>query len=85
MSLPPKPCYQHLIILLHKVEAAIVWYKGCYFLAILYELYSDALSDGRVGLLGLHTAEGDTEDQYKEGYISTVQSAYTFSSTIPLA
>lgn len=63
MPLSPKPCYQHLIILLHKVETAIVGYKGCYLLAILYELYSYTLSNGRVGLFGLNTSAAVREAQ----------------------
>ncbi len=42
-------------ILLNEVQTSIIGHKGCNLLAILDKLYSCALSDGRVGLLGLNT------------------------------
>ena len=61
MTLPPEPSDQYLIILLHKVEAAVVRDEGCDLLPILDELDSDTLPNGRVRLLRLHPpAERET-------------------------
>ena len=42
-------------ILLDEVQTSIIGHEGCNLLAILDKLHSCALSDGRVGLLGLNT------------------------------
>ena len=47
--------HAYLIILLHKVEAAIVGHEGGDLLAVLDQLDTDALSDGGVRLLGLYS------------------------------
>ena len=66
---------QHLVVLVHVVKATIARNEGSDLLAVLDELHTHALTNGRVGLLGLHTA-----------IIHEIKGiAYTFSRTIPLA
>ena len=66
---------QHLVVLVHVVQATIARNEGSDLLAVLDELHTHALTNGRVGLLGLHTA-----------IIHEIKGiAYTFSRTIPLA
>ena len=66
---------QHLVVLIHVVQATIARNEGSDLLAVLDELHTHALTNGGVGLLGLHTA---TIHETKE-------STYTFSRTMPLA
>ena len=47
---------QHLVVLIHVVQATITRHEGSDLLAVLDELHTNALTNGRVGLLGLHTA-----------------------------
>ena len=66
---------QHLVVLVHVVQATIARNEGSDLLAVLDELHTHALTNGRVGLLSLHTA-----------IIHEIKGiAYTFSRTIPLA
>ena len=46
---------QHLVVLIHVVQATITRHEGSDLLAVLDELHTDALTNSRVGLLGLHT------------------------------
>ena len=66
---------QHLVVLVHVVQATIARNEGSDLLAVLDELHTHALTNGGVGLLGFHTA---TIHETKE-------STYTFSRTMPLA
>ena len=50
-----KTSNQDFIVLLYKVQAAILGYECCDFLAVLDQLYSDAFSNGRIGLFGFDT------------------------------
>ena len=53
MALATKPSNEDLVVLLDKVEATISGDKGGDLLAVLDELHTHGLADGRVGLLGL--------------------------------
>lgn len=45
-------------VLLDKVQATIHGHEGCNLLAVLDQLHTSALTDSRVGLLGLNTTAG---------------------------
>lgn len=55
MTLTTKASHQHLIVLLDVIQAAVTGHKGRDLLAVLDELDTYALANGRVGLLGLNT------------------------------
>ena len=46
---------QHLVVLIHVVQATVTRHEGSDLLAVLDELHTNALTNSRVGLLGLHT------------------------------
>ena len=49
---------QHLVVLVHKVQATIARNEGSDLLSVLDQLHTHALTNGRVGLFGLHSAMG---------------------------
>ena len=55
VSLSAETCNQNFVVLLDEVEAAIVGHKGSDLLAVLNQLDTDALPDGRIRLLSLYT------------------------------
>ena len=66
---------QHLVVLVHVVQATITRNEGSDLLAVLDQLHTHALTNGGVGLLGFHTAMVGEKERI----------TYTFSRTIPLA
>ena len=54
MALSTETSDQHLVVLLDVVEAAVVGDESGDLLAVLAQLDTDALTDGRVRLLGFN-------------------------------
>ena len=61
LSLLTEASHEDLVVLGHVVEATVPRYEGSNFLAVFLEHDSDSLSDGGVGLFGLHTDFLDDE------------------------
>jgi hypothetical protein len=70
VALSSKTSNQYFIVFLNEVETAIVGNERCDLLPVLDQLNTNALSDGRVGLLSLNTSmcvergEGERERGY---------------------
>ena len=75
MSRTTESSNQHLVVLIHVVQATIARNESGDLLAVLDQLHTHALTNGRVGLLSLHSSK----------HYSKPLTTYTFSRTIPLA
>ena len=58
VTLSTKPSHKDFVVFFNKVEATIIGNEGCDLLAVLDQLNTNALADGRVGLFGLNTNLG---------------------------
>ena len=55
VALPAEPGDQDLVVLLHKVETAVLWDEGGDLLRVIDQLHTHTLPNGGVGMLGLDT------------------------------
>ena len=77
---------QNLVVLFNESQTTIVGYESCDLLAVLDELDTNALTDGRVRLLSLNTTVNKLLNLFirPQQILGNIRT-YTFSSTIPLA
>ena len=59
MSRTTESSNQHLVVLIHVVQATIARNESGDLLAVLDQLHTHALTNGRVGLLSLHSSRDD--------------------------
>ena len=81
VALPTESGDENFVILLDKVEAAVLGHECRDLLAVLDQLDTDALSDGRVRLLGL---DADLSEKYPT-LIKRVEFIMTFVSTLTIS
>jgi hypothetical protein len=85
VTLPTESSDQDLVVFLDKVETTVLGNEGCDLLAVLDELNTNALSDGRVGLFGLNTDLELEIGLVLNRPLGHANQFLTFSSTMPLA
>ena len=69
VTLTSETADQHLIVLLDKVQATVIGDEGGDLLAVLDQLHTNALPDGRVGLLRLNTNLLQNNSLWKDIYV----------------
>ena len=75
VSRTTESCNQNLIVLIHKVQTTITRNEGSDLLSVLDQLNTDTFTNGRVGLLSLHSTIRQLD----------ASKTYTFSRTMPFA
>jgi hypothetical protein len=76
---------QRAYILIDKVQATIPRHESTDFLAVLDQLHANALSNSRIRLFGFNAAKSFKGEEAREKPPHHTRSAYTRSTTIPLA
>ena len=73
VTLTSETADQHLVVLLDKVQATVIGDEGGDLLAVLDQLHTNALPDGRVGLLSLNADLLEDNSLWKRFVIQNVR------------